>query len=433
MKARVVRAVLGTLALLAVAVPLSLVAQVPPSSAPPAQTPSVFNQAQLDQLLAPIALYPDQLVAQILMAATYPLEVVEAARWVQDPNNARLKGDPLAAALQDMDWDPSVKSLVPFPQILQMMNSRIDWMQKLGDAFLAQQSDVMDSVQRLRREAQKAGELKSSPQQVVSTEDQAVVIEPASPEAVYVPYYDPTVVYGVWPYPAYPPYYFPPPLGFIYGAPFFPGFWWEPVIDIGFFEPFWGWGWFDWGHRSIYVDRSRYDRIPGRRPPVSGNTWQHDPYHRRGVAYRDPGTAARYGRPVGSPDARRAYRGYESTPQVTRGTPATVLPGATAPRSAVQRAPSAPQPTVQRPATAPLPTVQRGAAIQRPTAPAFGGYQRGVDTRAESARGRASLQSMPARGAAPSVGGARPSSGGGGGGGARSSGGGSSGGSPLRR
>ena len=145
MKASLIRLIMGILALAAIA-PASLDAQ---TSAPPAQAAPLYTAAQLDQLLAPVALYPDQLLGQILMASTYPLEVVEAARWVEDPNNARLKGDQLAAALQDKDWDPSVKSLVPFPQILRMMDDRLDWMQNLGDAFLAQQNEVMDSVQRL--------------------------------------------------------------------------------------------------------------------------------------------------------------------------------------------------------------------------------------------------------------------------------------------
>ena len=206
MKMTVIRAILGILALAALA-PASLVAQTP---APPAQAAPVYQAAQLDQLLAPIALYPDELLSQILMASTYPLEVVEAQRWVQDPKNAGLKGDQLTAALQDKDWDPSVKSLVPFPQILVMMSDRLDWMQKLGDAFLAQQSDVMDAVQRLRQQAQAAGTLKSSPQQTVTTQDQTITVEPANPDTVYVPVYDPTVVYGTWPYPDYPPYYFPP-------------------------------------------------------------------------------------------------------------------------------------------------------------------------------------------------------------------------------
>ena len=414
-----------------------------------------LKKEELDQLLAPIALYPDDLLSNVLMASTYPLDVVQAARWRMEPANAKLKGDALVNALEPKDWDPSIKALVQFPDVLETMSDKLDWTQRLGDAFLAQQDEVMDEIQFLRQKAEAAGNLKSNKQQTVSTEagaagQEVIVIEPASPEMVYVPVYEPTVVYGPWWYPDYPPYYFPPPPGFVYGAPFFPGFWWGPVIDIDFFAPFWGWGWCDWGHRSIHVDRGRYDRIPGSRPPLRGDIWQHDPYHRRGVAYRDPATAARFGRPVGSPQASRAYRGYQSAPQAAPRAQATVRPGAaaTAPRAAVQRAPSAPQPavqrppsaplpTVQRPPSAPLPTVQRGtttqqpaaAAVQRPAAPAFGGYQRGADTRAESARGRASLQSIPAaRSAAPAAGGARPSGGGssgGGGGGARPSGGGS--------
>ena len=226
MKASLIRLIMGILAFAAIA-PASLDAQ---TSAPPAQAAPLYTAAQLDQLLAPVALHPDQLLGQILMASTYPLEVVEAARWVEDPNNARLKGDQLAAALQDKDWDPSVKSLAPFPQILRMMDDRLDWMQKLGDAFLAQQYEVMDSVQRLRRQAEEAGTLQSSPQQTVTTQDQTITVEPANPNVVYVPVYDPTVVYGAWPYPDYPPCYFPPP-GFVFGPPVWPGFWWGPVID----------------------------------------------------------------------------------------------------------------------------------------------------------------------------------------------------------
>src|SRR6202051_1613250 len=149
MKASLIGLIMGILALAAIA-PASLDAQ---TSAPPAHAAPLYAAAQLDQLLAPIALYPDQLLGQMLIASTYPLEVVEAARWLQDPNNAALKGDALAAALEQRDWDPSVKSLVPFPAVIQMMNDRLEWTQKLGDAFLAQQAQVMDSVQRLRHEA----------------------------------------------------------------------------------------------------------------------------------------------------------------------------------------------------------------------------------------------------------------------------------------
>ena len=179
-----------------------------------------FKQEELDQLLAPLALYPDSLVAQILMASTYPLEVVEAERWVKA--NQGLKGDALATALEKEDWDPSVKSLVNFPQVLQMMNDKLDWTQKLGNAFLAQQKDVMDTVQKLRQKAQAEGNLKSSQEQKVTFEKdtQTIIIEPSNPQVIYVPTYNPTVVYGAWPYPAYPPYYYYPP-GYVAGAALF--------------------------------------------------------------------------------------------------------------------------------------------------------------------------------------------------------------------
>lgn len=172
-----------------------------------------FTAAQLDQMLAPIALYPDALMAQVLMAATYPLEVVEAARWSRE--NPALKGDAALAAVKDKGWDTSVTSLVAFPQVLQMMAGRIDWVQNIGDAMLSQQSDVAASVQRLRAQAKTAGTLKSTPQQTVVEQPPsagappdtppAIVIQPANPEMVYVPSYDPATAYGPWPYPEYPP------------------------------------------------------------------------------------------------------------------------------------------------------------------------------------------------------------------------------------
>jgi hypothetical protein len=177
-----------------------------------------FTPEQLDQLLAPIALYPDALLSQTLMAATYPLEVVEAARWTQA--NPNLKGDAAVQAVKSKDWDVSVKSLVAFPQTLSMMNNNLDWTQKLGDAMIGQQKDVADSIQRLRAKAAAAGNLKTTPQQKVTTQTagsaSAIVIEPANPEVIYVPYYNPTWAYGPWPYPAYPPVYYPPPPN--YGA-----------------------------------------------------------------------------------------------------------------------------------------------------------------------------------------------------------------------
>ena len=179
-----------------------------------------FKQEELDQLLAPIALYPDSLLTQIFMASTYPLEVVQAGRWVEQ--NESLTGDDLTAALEQQNWDPSVKSLVNFPQVLEMMNAKLDWTQKLGDAFLAQQKDVMDTVQNLRNKAEAEGNLKTNQEQkvIVEKETQTIIIEPSNPQIVYVPTYNPTVVYGRWWYPAYTPYYYYPP-GYVAGATLF--------------------------------------------------------------------------------------------------------------------------------------------------------------------------------------------------------------------
>ena len=172
----------------------------PPAEAPATkpEAPPIFKAEQLDQLLAPIALYPDALLAQILMAATYPLEIVKADRWLQDPSHANLRGDQLAEAIEAETWDPSVKSLVPFPQILRIMSQELDWTEQLGNAVVVQQPDVMDAVQRLRHEAAAAGTLWSNAQQRVTTERQGIVIEPANPEFVYPPTYNPAGVYGPW-------------------------------------------------------------------------------------------------------------------------------------------------------------------------------------------------------------------------------------------
>ncbi|MGH7083416.1 MAG: DUF3300 domain-containing protein, partial [Acetobacteraceae bacterium] len=148
--------------------------------------PAAFNTEQLDAMLAPIALYPDSLLTQVLMAATYPLQIVEASRWLEQGGNAQLHGDALAQALTSQNWDPSVKSLVPFPEVLAMMNSKLDWTQQLGYAFATQQAAVMNSVQRLRSQAEQAGSLQSTAQQTVSSEQGAIVIQPANPQVVYL-------------------------------------------------------------------------------------------------------------------------------------------------------------------------------------------------------------------------------------------------------
>jgi len=206
MKQRITHSLAG---LLAACCLLSLAAAEPTDAPVTAVARTqALGPAQLDQLTASIALYSDPLLGAVLTAATYPLEVVEAARWLEDPANAALRGDQLAAALQAQPWDASVKSLVSFPGVLRTMNDHLQWTERLGDAFLAQQADVMDSVQRLRQRAAAAGSLRSTAQQSVSAEDGTLGIEPANPDVVYVPYYDPTVVYGPWPWIDYPPFFF---------------------------------------------------------------------------------------------------------------------------------------------------------------------------------------------------------------------------------
>lgn len=182
-----------------------------------------FSEAELDQMLAPVALYPDSLVAQILLAATFPDQVAEADTWLKA--NPDLKGDALNDALDKMKWDLSVKALAPFPQVLAMMVEQTAWTQKLGEAFMAQESDVIAAVQKLRSKAYAAGNLKSSDEQTVVVKGDTVEIAPANPEVVYVPRYDPAVVYGSWWWPSYPPYaYYPVWPGVAIGLGMF-GFW----------------------------------------------------------------------------------------------------------------------------------------------------------------------------------------------------------------
>src|SRR5271165_3887758 len=193
-----------TLPLLLIFILLPATAQAQGSPPQPAQSDQqLLKPEELDALLAPIALYPDALLAQILMASTYPLEVIEAERWVTA--NKNLKDDALKAAVEKQSWDDSVKSLIATPSVLDMMSDKLDWTQKLGDAVLAQQPDVMDAIQRLRQKAQANDKLTSNQQQTVSSEQedgkQVIVITPAQPNTVYVPYYNPAVVYGLWPSP----------------------------------------------------------------------------------------------------------------------------------------------------------------------------------------------------------------------------------------
>jgi len=264
-----------------------------------------FTQQELDQMLAPIALYPDSLLSQILMASTYPLEVVEAARWSRA--NPDLKGDQAVRAVEQNSWDPSVKSLAAFPQVLQMMDEKLDWTERLGDAFLAQQAQVTDTVQNLRHKAYDAGNLKSTDQVRVDQQGQTIVVEPARPEVIYVPYYDPAVIYGPWWWPAYPPVYWAPWPGYFVGPRFAVGFTWGVGIPVGvgFF-----FGAFDWPHRHITV--VNVNNFYFRTGNVNRVTvWQHDPVHRRGVLYRDASLRQQFRRTSASPEVRRDFRGHE--------------------------------------------------------------------------------------------------------------------------
>ena len=282
-------------------------AQDQPASAKPQQ--QLLDAAQLDQLVAPIALYADPLVAQVLMASTYPLEVVQADRFAKA--NKKLKGDKLKEVLAKQDWDASVKELVSTPTVLAMMNDKLDWTQTLGDAVLAQQADVMDAIQRLRAKAQANGKLETTKQQTVTVrqeaEKQVIEIEPASPDVVYVPYYDPAVVYGEWPYPEYPPYYYPPPSGYIVGGAIATGLAWGAAYAVGREI----WDDIDWNRGDINIDVDRNIDID-RNVNIDRNfnKWEHDSHHRRGVSYKNDAVRNKFARADTRPaDRKLDYRG----------------------------------------------------------------------------------------------------------------------------
>jgi len=248
--------------------PLRAQPVLPPqeNTAPPAG--QGYNSEQVEAILAPVALYPDVLLTQILMASAFPLQVVEAYRWVQQGNNRQIQGDRLVQALSGRNWDPSVKSLVPFPGVLAQLNGNLDWLQQLGFAVANQQEDVLDAVQRLRQRAYAAGTLQTNEQSVVRQEANVIYIEPPQAGVVYVPASNPTVVYGTWAYQSYPPAYFQPE----------PAWGINPVVGtalafgagIAVGAAIWGVGYPRWGSRNIYVDRRVYNNININRPPYRG-------------------------------------------------------------------------------------------------------------------------------------------------------------------
>ncbi len=281
----------------------------------PAARQAPMPQEKLDSLLAPIALYPDQLLAQTLMAATYPLDVVAAARFVKE--NKGLKGDALDKAVLEKNWDPSVQSLTAYPQVLEMMNDKLEWTQELGDAFLADQKRVMQTVQSLRQKAEAAGNLKSNEQQKVVKEQSIIIIEPAQPDVVYVPTYNPTVVYGTWWAPAYPPYYYPPPPYYYppggYVAAGLIGF----GIGVAIADNHWGWGNCDWHGGDVNINVNKNNTFINNntefKNKVNNGNWNHNPSQRKGVAYSDARTRDQYRKSdPGATASRRDARGYDS-------------------------------------------------------------------------------------------------------------------------
>jgi hypothetical protein len=280
------------------------------------QEGSSFRPEEIDQMVAPIALYPDSLLAQVLSASTYPLEIVQAGRFVQQ--NKDLKGEKLLQAAKDKDWDPSVKAMLSFPDVLLMMNDKLEWTEKLGNAFLGQQKDVMGAVQRLRQKAQESGNLKTTKEQkvVVEKETKVIVIEPASPQVVYVPTYNPTVVYGAWPYPAYPPYPVYPP-GYVAATAAF-SFAAGVAIGAAVSGGYGGWG-CGWGNNTININNSTYNNFTKnnynnpQKYQNNNQNWQHNPEHRGNTKYPNQATAQKYGQQGSGGGARAGTseaRGY---------------------------------------------------------------------------------------------------------------------------
>jgi Protein of unknown function (DUF3300) len=266
------------------------------SEAQPTDSVATESPEQLQQLVAPIALYPDSLVAQILAASTFPEEIVEADRWVQ--SHPDLKGDALAQAVDPQPWDPSVKALAAFPSVLGNLDKNLSWTSSLGDAYYNQEQDVMAAIQVMRRRAQEAGNLKSTSQQTVTAEDFDIKIEPASPEIVYVPAYDPWIVYG-GPIVAWPGWY--PYPGIWYDGP---SLFFGVGFGIGFFGGY-GWGWHHWGsdwhHHYAVHDHERY---------YSRSRTFYD----RDRSYRGEGARGVHNRPERAPEPfagnHSAARGY---------------------------------------------------------------------------------------------------------------------------
>ena len=382
---------------------------------------ALLSPEQLDNLVAPIALYPDPLISQILVASTYPLELVQAYQWLQQ--NPNLNGPDLTQAAQQQNWDPSVQALAIFPDLIKRLNQDITWTQNLGNAFLAQQGDVMDAVQRMRQQAQQAGKLASTTQQqVITTNDggrPVIEIEPANPQVIYVPEYDPAWIWGPPVYYPYPRWYYPPrPAGGIF-------FGFGGGISIGaYFGGGWGgwggWGWRPgWGSRTVIVNNNfihRYNFNTTHVTNLNGSSaWSHDSLHRQGVPYSNRTLSNQYGAGV------RGNLRSPSAPGQVRNAPAP------APREQQQgqfrgaqgggfRQPQggavAPADRIGARQVAPPSDLNRNRS-------AFGGIENGTAARVHSDHGYSSLGPARSGGSAPREAPAPRSSDRGGGGGGR--------------
>ena len=441
MKLSAARSLVAALSLAALQI-VTVQAQTPEPPAASDASQQLIRAEELDQLVAPVALYPDALLAEVLMASTYPLEVVQADRWATE--NKALKGDLLKSAIDKQSWDDSVRSLAATPSVLAMMSAKLDWTQKLGDAVLAQQPDVMDAIQRLRAKAQANNKLASTKEQKVSVVQQAskqvIVIEPAAPDTVYVPYYDPAVVYGAWPYVGYPPYYFPPPVGYVPGAILATGIAFGTGYALGRWTSggnYWGGG-VNWGGNNINVNRP----VNINNVNINSNNWQHNPVHRQGVQYSNTNVQQKFSNNnirAGSQD-RMDFRGRGGDQVIKPGGGGANIGGnATTDRPNIaDRTPgnrpgvgNRPSPGGNRPnaGNPPSPNSNRPNVSAPTRDSAMGNIQSGKVASAQAARGRESLGGGGgAAGRVSGGGAARASAGGGakmggGGGGGRGGGG----------
>ncbi|HZV98241.1 MAG TPA: DUF3300 domain-containing protein [Methylophilaceae bacterium] len=374
---------------------------------------SVFSQQELDQMLAPVALYPDSLLSQVLMASTYPLEVVQAARWSRA--NPELKGNQAVKAAEQKNWDPSVASLTAFPQILAMMDEKLDWTERLGIAFTNQQTQVMDTVQNLRQQAMAAGNLKTNDQIRVIEQGQIIVIEQAAPQIVHVPYYNPTVAYGTWRWDTHPPVYWAPWPGY-YRSPGLDPFYWSSGVVVGssfFFSNF------DWPrhhihsvhphhfhHKHKHDGRHKFHRRGLDGHQKKSDSRQHDA-HRPGFSDPTVGTRgvnanmnpAKPSMPAGAPMVRPENRNAGMPAPPTERVNPTISPRI--PQTLDMNRPGQVENTLN--------SISRGSAINppppnSPTQQLGIGQERSIGTRGVNANMNPAKPSMPAGGQERSIG-----------------------------